>query len=115
MTPKDVLAMIKENNVKVVDLRYMDFIGTWQHFSVPICEFGESAFEDGFGFDGSSMRAWQNIDNSDMLVIPEPGTAKLIPFSRFRLWPLSEISMTPSPWKHIAAIQEASLKKWNNT
>ncbi|MBT3177053.1 MAG: type I glutamate--ammonia ligase [Desulfobacula sp.] len=80
MTPKDVLAMIKENNVKVVDLRYMDFIGTWQHFSVPICEFGESAFEDGFGFDGSSMRAWQNIDNSDMLVIPEPGTAKIDPF-----------------------------------
>jgi len=80
MTPKDVLAMIKENNVKVVDLRYMDFIGTWQHFSVPICEFGESAFEDGFGFDGSSMRAWQSIDNSDMLVIPEAGTAKIDPF-----------------------------------
>ncbi|MDA3787237.1 MAG: type I glutamate--ammonia ligase [Desulfobacula sp.] len=80
MTPKDVIAMIKENNVKVVDLRYMDFIGTWQHFSVPICEFGEYSFEDGFGFDGSSMRAWQNIDNSDMLVIPEAGTAKIDPF-----------------------------------
>jgi len=80
MTPKDVIAMIKENDVKVVDIRYMDFIGTWQHFSVPSCEFGEAAFEDGFGFDGSSMRAWQNIDNSDMLVIPEAGTAKIDPF-----------------------------------
>ena len=80
MTPKDVIAMAKENNVKVVDIRYMDFIGTWQHFSVPVGELGESAFEDGFGFDGSSMRAWQNIDNSDMLVIPEAGTAKIDPF-----------------------------------
>ena len=80
MTPKDVIAMAKENDVKVIDIRYMDFIGTWQHFSVPIGELGESAFEDGFGFDGSSMRAWQNIDNSDMIVIPEPGTAKIDPF-----------------------------------
>jgi glutamine synthetase len=80
MTPKDVLAMAKENDVKIVDLRYMDFIGTWQHFSVPLGELTESAFEDGFGFDGSSMRAWQNIDNSDMIVNPEPGTAKIDPF-----------------------------------
>ncbi len=80
MTPKDVIAMAKENGVKVADIRYMDFIGTWQHFSIPIGELGESAFEDGFGFDGSSMRAWQNIDNSDMIVIPEPGTAKIDPF-----------------------------------
>ncbi len=80
MTPKDVLAMAKENDVKIVDIRYMDFIGTWQHFSVPTAELSESSFEDGFGFDGSSMRAWQNIDNSDMIVIPEPETAKMDPF-----------------------------------
>ncbi|MCF8124903.1 MAG: type I glutamate--ammonia ligase [Desulfotignum sp.] len=80
MTPKDVIAMAKENNAKVVDIRYMDFIGTWQHFSVPLSEFSESAFEDGFGFDGSSMRAWQAINNSDMIVIPEPATAKMDPF-----------------------------------
>ncbi|MGD9823376.1 glutamine synthetase beta-grasp domain-containing protein, partial [Desulfobacter sp.] len=80
MTPKDVLAMAKENDVKVVDIRYMDFIGTWQHFSVPVSELTEASFEDGFGFDGSSMRAWQNIDNSDMNVIPEAGTAKIDPF-----------------------------------
>ena len=75
MTPKDVIAMAKENDVKVVDIRYMDFIGTWQHFSIPLGELSESIFEDGLGFDGSSMRAWQNIDNSDMIVIPEAGTA----------------------------------------
>lgn len=80
MTPKDVIAMAKENNAKVVDIRYMDFIGTWQHFSVPVSEFTESVFEDGFGFDGSSMRAWQAINNSDMIVIPEPETARMDPF-----------------------------------
>jgi len=80
MTPKEVIAMAKENKVKVVDLRYMDFPGTWQHFSVPLRELTESAFEDGFGFDGSSMRAWQQIDNSDMIVLPDPDTAKIDPF-----------------------------------
>ena len=49
MTPKDVIALAKENSVKIVDIRYMDFIGTWQHFSVPVGELGESAFDDGFG------------------------------------------------------------------
>ena len=80
MTPKDVIALAKENNVKVVDIRYMDFIGTWQHFSIPVGELSESVFDDGLGFDGSSMRAWQNIDNSDMIVIPEASTAKIDPF-----------------------------------
>lgn len=80
MKPEDVLAMVKEKDIKVVDIRYMDFIGTWQHFSMPVREFGESAFEEGFGFDGSSMRAWQNVDNSDMIVIPDAATAKIDPF-----------------------------------
>jgi len=80
MGPKEVIKMAKENNVRVVDIRYTDFIGTWQHFSVPLGEFTEASFEDGFGFDGSSMRAWQEIDNSDMIVIPDPVTAKIDPF-----------------------------------
>ena len=80
MTPKEIVGMIKEKNVRVIDIRYMDFPGTWQHFTVPACEFTESAFEDGFGFDGSSMRAWQNIDNSDMIVVPDPDTAVMDPF-----------------------------------
>ena len=80
MTPKEVLDMAKENKAKVVDLRFMDYPGLWQHFSVPIRELEESSFEDGFGFDGSSIRGWQPIHASDMLVIPDPETAKMDPF-----------------------------------
>jgi glutamine synthetase len=80
MTPKEVLDMAKENGAKVVDLRFMDFPGLWQHFSVPIRELEESSFEDGFGFDGSSIRGWQPIHASDMLVIPDAATANMDPF-----------------------------------
>jgi len=80
MTPKEVLDMAKENGAKLVDLRFMDFPGLWQHFSVPIRELTESSFEDGFGFDGSSIRGWQPIHASDMLVIPDADTAKMDPF-----------------------------------
>ena len=80
MTPKEVLDMAKENGAKVVDLRFMDFPGLWQHFTVPISELTESSFEDGFGFDGSSIRGWQPIHASDMLVVPDPTTAKMDPF-----------------------------------
>ncbi len=80
MTPKKVLDMAKENGAKLVDLRFMDFPGLWQHFSVPIGELEEASFEDGFGFDGSSIRGWQPIHASDMLVIPDAETAKMDPF-----------------------------------
>ncbi len=80
MTPKDVLKMVKDQGVKMVDLRFMDFPGLWQHFSVPVSELEEGSFEDGFGFDGSSIRGWQPINASDMLVIPDPATAKIDPF-----------------------------------
>jgi glutamine synthetase len=80
MTPKEVLDTAKENGAKVVDLRFMDFPGLWQHFSVPIRELEESSFEDGFGFDGSSIRGWQPIHASDMLVVPDATTAKMDPF-----------------------------------
>ncbi|MCP4344498.1 MAG: type I glutamate--ammonia ligase [Desulfobacterales bacterium] len=80
MTPKQVLDMAKENKAKVVDIRFMDFPGIWQHFTVPLSELEESSFEDGYGFDGSSIRGWQPIHASDMLVIPDPVTAKMDPF-----------------------------------
>ena len=80
MKPKEVLDMAKENGAVVVDLRFMDFPGLWQHFTVPISELEESSFEDGFGFDGSSIRGWQPIHASDMLVVPDPATAKMDPF-----------------------------------
>ena len=82
MTPSEVLALCKEKNVEVVDLRFMDFPGLWQHFSVPVSVLNEAAFEDGFGFDGSSLRGWKNISESDMIVIPEPATAMIDPFMK---------------------------------
>jgi len=80
MTPKQVLDMVKEKKVRVVDIRFMDFPGVWQHFTVPISELDESSFEDGFGFDGSSIRGWKPIHASDMLVIPDSATAQMDPF-----------------------------------
>ncbi len=82
MTPSEVLALCKEKNVEVVDLRFMDFPGLWQHFSVPVSVLDEDTFEDGFGFDGSSLRGWKNISESDMIVIPEPATAMIDPFMK---------------------------------
>ncbi|MBU2488530.1 MAG: type I glutamate--ammonia ligase [Proteobacteria bacterium] len=80
MDAKQVLKFAKENNAKMVDLRFMDFPGLWQHFSVPISELSEESFTEGYGFDGSSIRGWQPIHASDMLVIPDPATAKMDPF-----------------------------------
>lgn len=81
MTPKEVLAFCRERGVKSVDLRFMDFPGLWQHFTIPITALTEDVFEDGVGFDGSSIRGWQRINESDMLVIPQPETAALDPFA----------------------------------
>lgn len=80
MTPKEVLAFAKERGAKMVDFKFLDFVGTWQHFTTPIGELGESDFEDGYGFDGSSIRGWQPINASDMLIIPDPKTAIMDPF-----------------------------------
>ena len=80
MTPQEVFALCKEKDVRFVDLKFMDFLGTWQHFTLPIHQLEESSFEDGFGFDGSSIRGWQAIHASDMLMIPDPSTTKIDPF-----------------------------------
>ncbi|MHC4958108.1 MAG: type I glutamate--ammonia ligase [Planctomycetota bacterium] len=82
MTPADVLAMAREKNAVVVDIRFVDLLGTWQHFSLPIQALDEDVFEEGLGFDGSSIRGWKTIDQSDMLVLPDPTTAWIDPFLR---------------------------------
>ncbi|MFO0813584.1 MAG: type I glutamate--ammonia ligase [Gemmatales bacterium] len=81
MKPKEVLALIKEKEIRAVDLRFMDFPGIWQHFTIPSEEMEESIFEEGLGFDGSSIRGWQAINESDMLVIPQAETAFVDPFT----------------------------------
>src|SRR3989441_1898836 len=80
MTPKDAIRVAGEQQAEVVDLKFMDLIGTWQHFTIPLSEYDESIFEEGLGFDGSSIRGWQPINASDMLVIPDPSTAVMDPF-----------------------------------
>lgn len=79
-TPKDVIGLAKDLKVKMVDFKFIDLPGTWQHFSVPTDELTEEVFEEGLGFDGSSIRGWKAINESDMLVIPDAASAKLDPF-----------------------------------
>jgi glutamine synthetase len=81
MTPKDVIKFASENGARMVDLKFMDFPGMWQHFTVPISHLDETMFEEGVGFDGSSIRGWQAIHASDMVVLPDPETAVMDPFT----------------------------------
>ncbi len=75
MTENEVTQFIKEQEVQFVDVKFCDLLGTWQHFTVPVSEISKDIFKDGFGFDGSSIRGWQAIDASDMLIIPDATTA----------------------------------------
>ena len=79
-SPGDVLNLIRDNEVQIVDLRFADLPGLMQHFSVPAHELTEESFDEGFGFDGSSIRGFQEIQESDMILVPDPGTAVLDPF-----------------------------------
>ena len=118
MTPKEGLDMIGEKGAKVLDIRFMDFPGVWQHFTVPISELDESSFEDGYGFDGSSIRGWQPINASDMLVVPDPDTAKMDPFFAEPTLvmignivdPITREPYTRDP-RHIAQKAESYLKR----
>ena len=80
MTPREVLAFIREREVKAVDLRLMDFPGLWKHFTIPAEMLTEESFEDGIGFDASGFRGWMKINESDMIVVPQPDTLFLDPF-----------------------------------
>ena len=79
MTPSEVVALAKEQNVKIVDLKFMDLPGMWQHFSIMVNELSEDLFTEGIGFDGSSIRGFQAINESDMLLFPDPATALVDP------------------------------------
>lgn len=77
--PKDLIAWSKEKGLVMVDLKFIDLPGLWQHFSMPISELTEDLFVDGAGFDGSSIRGFQQIHESDMLLVPDPATAIVDP------------------------------------
>ncbi|MEK7773978.1 MAG: type I glutamate--ammonia ligase [Deltaproteobacteria bacterium] len=117
MMPKDVLKLAKEKNARMVDFKFLDFVGIWQHFSVPVSELSEGVFEEGLGFDGSSIRGWQPIHASDMLVIPDPATAVMDPFTETATMslicnivdPITREAYTRDP-RNIAQKAEAYLK-----
>ncbi len=80
MTPKEFFAYAKENGAEMIDLKFVDMLGTWQHCSYPIATADEGIFEEGLGFDGSSIRGWQEIHQSDMMAVCDPSTACIDPF-----------------------------------
>ncbi|MEE2776435.1 MAG: type I glutamate--ammonia ligase [Acidobacteriota bacterium] len=82
MTPSEFFEFAKDNGAEAVDLKFVDLLGTWQHCTYPTETLDEGIFEDGLGFDGSSIRGWQNINESDMLAVPDVETAKIDPFFR---------------------------------
>ncbi|HEX6488028.1 MAG TPA: type I glutamate--ammonia ligase [Candidatus Dormibacteraeota bacterium] len=81
-TPAAALELARQAGVQVVDVRFIDLPGTWQHFTVPLSELEESTFTEGLGFDGSSIRGFQAINESDMLLIPDPESATVDPVLR---------------------------------
>jgi len=80
LTPQGVLEMARKQGAKMMDIKFVDTFGTWQHFTCPIGELNEDVFTDGLGFDGSSIRGWKSIEASDMLAMPDPATAFIDPF-----------------------------------
>jgi len=80
MTPKEAIKFMKDQKAVAIDFKFNDFLGIWQHFTVPPSEMEEAVFDEGLGFDGSSIRGWQPIHASDMLVVPDPTTAVMDPF-----------------------------------
>ena len=83
-TPNEVKKLAEEAKIEIIDLRFVDLPGVWQHFSLPARELSDDMFTDGLGFDGSSIRGYQQIQESDMLLIPDPETAFVDPFFRCR-------------------------------
>ncbi len=79
VSAQEVISLAKKTDAKSVDLRFVDLPGTWQHFSIPVEELSEGLFTDGIGFDGSSIRGFQHINESDMLLMPDPTSAFVDP------------------------------------
>lgn len=81
MNAKDVIKFAEENKALMVDLKFIDLPGMWQHLTVPVSQLSEETLKEGFNFDGSSIRGWKSIDDSDMKMMPDLSTAKMDPFT----------------------------------
>src|SRR6266516_4202688 len=97
---KTVLEFAKKNGVKLLDLRFTDLPGLWQHVSYPIGQLTEDSFEEGFGMDGSSIRGWAAINESDMLLVPDPTTAMMDPFAETRTLVMTSDVIDPITRQH---------------
>jgi glutamine synthetase len=117
MTAKEVLQLIKDEKIEVVDVKFVDLPGLWQHFTLSGAEFDEASFSEGLGFDGSSIRGFQAIDESDMLLMPDPDTAFVDPFTLTKTLsiicdvkdPVTGAFYSRDP-RHVAKKAEAHLK-----
>ena len=116
-TPSEVIEMAAANDIKIVDLKFTDVPGTFQHFSIPVGAMDENIFEEGLGFDGSSIRGFQSIDESDMMLIPDPSSAFVDPVLEIpTLSLLCDVRdpVTMSPYnrdpRYVAKKAEAHLK-----
>ncbi len=117
MTAQDVMKLIREKGIQIIDLKFVDLPGLWQHFSVSAQEFDESAFTEGVGFDGSSIRGFQAINESDMLLFPDPAACFIDPFTKDPTLsiicdvkdPVTGADYTRDP-RHVAEKAEAYLK-----
>jgi glutamine synthetase len=119
MTPGQALRLAQEHGARMVDLKFTDVFGMWQHFSVPLRSFDESVFKEGIGFDGSSIRGFQEINESDMLLIPDASTAVMDPFTADPTLSLvcdvTQPGVARTPYtrdpRYVARKAEAHLKK----
>ena len=117
-TPKEVIAFAREQGLKIVDFKFVDLPGTWQHFSAALDELTEDLFAEGIGFDGSSIRGFQAIHESDMILMPDPATAVVDPACSVPTLsltcdvydPLTRQPYTRDP-RYIAQKAEAYLRK----
>ena len=118
MTPTEVIEYCKANDIGIIDLRFTDLPGTFQHVSIPLSELTEGNMAEGYGFDGSSIRGFKSIDESDMLLIPDASTAKVDPFFGIPtlhmicdiLDPVTRESYSRDP-RHVAQKAEAYLRE----
>ncbi len=117
-TPADVIQMAKDEGVEMVDLRFVDMPGSWQHWTIPVSQLDEDLFTDGAAFDGSSVRGFQKIQESDMTLVADPDTAFIDPFFKVKTLclignvvdPIKEIPYTRDP-RYVAHKAEAYLKE----
>ncbi|MSP23707.1 MAG: type I glutamate--ammonia ligase [Myxococcales bacterium] len=117
MKPNEVIQLSKSHDCKFVDLKFVDLPGMWQHTTVPASRLNEEFFEEGIGFDGSSIRGWQPINASDMQIIPDPTTARIDPFPTHKTLSIVcsvKDPITGQPYgrdpRHVAKKAEAYLK-----